>query len=110
MAEREGFEPPMEFPPYLLSRQTPSAELGHLSEKFITGARVADNSMWGPCRFAPNAPTPLDRTGKARSSLIGKADGASPSTLAFARWLKQLQGIRCPAMPSERKKIFKNLF
>ncbi len=32
LAEREGFEPPVEFPPQLLSRQPPSTGLGHLSE------------------------------------------------------------------------------
>src|SRR3990172_7306447 len=31
LAEREGFEPPVEFPPQLLSRQSPSTGLGHLS-------------------------------------------------------------------------------
>ena len=36
LAEREGFEPPVEFPPHLLSRQTPSAGLGHLSD-FVGG-------------------------------------------------------------------------
>ncbi len=31
LAEREGFEPPVEFPPHLISSQTPSTGLGHLS-------------------------------------------------------------------------------
>lgn len=31
LAEREGFEPPVELPPHLISSQTPSTELGHLS-------------------------------------------------------------------------------
>jgi hypothetical protein len=31
LAEREGFEPPVELPPHLISSQTPSTVLGHLS-------------------------------------------------------------------------------
>ena len=47
-------------------------------EKYYYRVSKADNPMWGPARFARNAPTPRAQTGKARFSLIGFVNGASP--------------------------------
>ncbi len=71
-AEREGFEPPVEFPPHLISSQTPSTGLGHLSHPSLLRAPSARLP-------APTVPKSFDRCVRAALRKIpGARDRTAP--------------------------------